>query len=142
MSYFRDKTKTEAFADLLARTVNPMNEYSAIAEDGSLVLECWNQYIKLLPDGTWRYQIKDLSSWSNVHGKRLMLEHLQLALDEDRPVRLITVRLKNNPNVDVGGMDASNEPKVIIPYLDRVGKVVELTANNIIIDFRKQQPSL
>jgi hypothetical protein len=62
-----------------------------------------------------------------------MLQHLQLALDEDRPIRLIIARLKNNPNAEVGGLDASNEPKVIIPYPDRVGKVVELTANNLML---------
>src|SRR5215217_4795030 len=83
MNYFRDKTKTQAFADLRARTNNRMNEYSAIAEDGPIVLVCWNQYIKSLPDGTWRYHIDDLSSWTNVHGKDLMQEHLKLAHDED-----------------------------------------------------------
>ena len=66
----------------------------------------------------------------------------QLALDEDGPIRLIIARLKNNPNAEVGGMDASNEPKVIMPYPDRVGKIVELTASSLIIDFRKQKPSL
>jgi hypothetical protein len=141
MSYYRDKTKTEAFADLGARTVNKMNEYSAIANDGAIVLECWNQYIKSLPDGTWRYQIDDLSSWTNLHGKDLMLQHLELALSEDRPIKLIIARLKNDPNAEVGGMDASNEPKVIIPYTDRTGRVVELSSNNLIIDFRKQKES-
>jgi len=137
MTYHRDKTKTEAFADLGAKTLNRMNEYSAIAKDGAIVLECWNQHIGSLADGTWRYQLNDLSSWTNSHGKNLMLEHLGLAVNEGRPIRLIIVRLKKDPNADIAGIDASNEPKVIIPYHDRIGQVVELTRNNLIIDFRK-----
>jgi hypothetical protein len=139
MSYTRDQTKTEAFAEFRATTNNKINEYSAIAEDRSIVLECWYQHIKSLPDRTWRYQIDNLSSWINAHGKNLMLKHLRLAVDEDRPIRLIIVKLKNNPNADIAGMDASNEPKVIIPYRDRIGKVVELNPDRLVIDFKKEK---
>ena len=139
MTYYADKTKTEAFAELGARTNNKVNEYSAIADDGSIVLECWNQHITSLPDRTWRYQIDNLFAWTNSHGKDLMLRHLHLAVDEDRPIRLIIVRLKNNPNADIAGMDASNEPKVIIPYRDRIGTVVELSPDKLVIDFRKEK---
>jgi len=137
VNYYRDKTKTEAFAEFGAKTDNKINEYSAVANDGSIVLECWSQYIKLLPDRIWRYQI-DISLWLNPHGKDLMLRHLQLALAEQRPIKLIKVKLKNNPNADVARMDASNEPKEITTYPDRVGRVVEATENTVIIDFRKQ----
>jgi hypothetical protein len=89
MSYHRDKTKTEAFAEFGAKTRNKMNEYSAEAEDRSIVLECWNQYITPLADGTWRYQLENLSSWTNIHGRDLMLEHLRIAFAEERPIRLI-----------------------------------------------------
>ena len=138
MPYYPHKTKTQAFAEFGARTKNKVNEYSAIAEDGSVVLECWYQHIKSLPDQSWRYQIDNLSSWSNSHGKELMVNHLQLAADEGRRIRLIIAKLKKNPNADIAGVDASNDAKDIITYHDRVGTVIELTKNNLIIDFRKQ----
>lgn len=137
-TFFRDKTKTEAFAEFGAKTNNKVNEYSAVANDGSIVLECWSQHITTLPDRIWRYQI-DVSSWINPHGKDLMLRHLQLALEEDRPIRLIQVKLKNKPNADIARMDASNEPKDITTHHDRVGRVIEATETSVIIDFRKQE---
>jgi hypothetical protein len=137
MTHTMNQTKTEAFAEFGAQTNNKLNEYSAIAEDGSIVLECWNQHVTLVPERVWRHQIDNLSTWINAQGKNLMMKHLQLAIHEDRPIRLIIVRLKDNPNRDIAGMDASNEPKFIIPYRDRIGKVVELSPDKLVIDFRK-----
>ena len=42
MNYFRDLTKTEAFAAYGAKVKKPLNEYSAIADDGSVVLDALN----------------------------------------------------------------------------------------------------
>jgi hypothetical protein len=142
MTYYADKTKTEAFAEFGARTNNKINEYSAIARDGSIVLECWYQHVKLLPDRRWRYQVDNLSEWINSHGRNLMLKHLRLAADEGRPVRLIIVKLKNNPNADIAHMDASSEPKDITTHHDRIGEVVELTTSKLIIDFRKNDKTI
>ena len=63
MNYFRDLTKTEAFAAYGSKVKNPLNEYSAIAGDGFVVLECWTHLIDdKRPDGVWRYEISDLTS--------------------------------------------------------------------------------
>src|SRR5260370_21516594 len=138
MSYFRDITKTEAYAGFGARTNNRVNEYSAVADNnGEIVLECWDQYIDTLPDGTWRYQI-DMSKWTNSHGKGLLLQHMRIALEDARNIRLIIVRFKNNPKRDVAGIDATKEPKWIIPHKDRIGRVIDLEHDNLIVDFRKR----
>jgi hypothetical protein len=74
MSYSRDLTKTEAFREYGATVKNVLNEYSAIANDGSVVLECWTHLIgDKQPDGEWRYQIDDLSTWTNIHGKEFFV---------------------------------------------------------------------
>ena len=137
MSYFRDITKTEAFAGFGARTNNRVNEYSALADNGKIVLECWDQYINTLADGTWRYQI-DMSKWTNSHGKDLLLQHMHIAFEEARNIRLIMVKFKNNPNRDVAGIDATKEPKWIIPRKDRIGRVIDLRRDKLIVDFRKR----
>ncbi len=66
MNYFRDLTKTDAFAEYGAVLDNPVNEYSAIAEDGSVVVECWSTLIKRIADGVWRYHVDDFSEWTNM----------------------------------------------------------------------------
>lgn len=40
-------TYTAAFRAFGAKLVNPMWAYSAIAEDGALVLSCWSHKLKL-----------------------------------------------------------------------------------------------
>ena len=90
MSYSRNLTKTEAFREYGATVKNVLNEYSAIANDGSVVLECWTHLIDdKRPDGAWRYQIDDLSTWTNIHGKELLQEHLGFAFNENKPIRLV-----------------------------------------------------
>ena len=137
MTYFRDVTKTDAFAGFEARTNNRVNEYSAVANNGEIVLECWDQHTNTLPDGTWRYEV-DMSKWTNSHGKGLLLQHMRLALEKTRNIRLIIVRLKNDRNRDIAGLDTSKEPKWIIPHENRIGRVITLEPDHLIVDFRKR----
>jgi hypothetical protein len=67
------------------------------SEGGSIVLECRDQYITPLPDGTWRYQIEDLSSWTNIHGRDLMLEQAGASLTTRRSVKYISPQIRAVP---------------------------------------------
>jgi hypothetical protein len=89
MTYYRDLTKTEAFAEYGAVLNNPLNGYSAVAEDQSVVVECWGHLIKRIADGVWRYHVDDFAEWTNMQGKNQLERHLQYAIDGDRPVRLV-----------------------------------------------------
>jgi len=65
MTYIRDLTKTEAFAEFGAILKNRLNEYSAPASDGSIVVECWSKYIKRLDHGSWLYHVHDFYALKN-----------------------------------------------------------------------------
>ena len=139
MTYFRDLTKTQAFDEYGAVLTNHVNEYSAIAKDGSVVLECWNHLIERESDGAWRYQIDDLSTWTNNHGKNLLLRHLKYALEENRPVRLVRAIPTENAKPEVAGVDGTKIPKSIDVRKDFVGKVLAFDGNHFVIVFRRNK---
>lgn len=113
MPYFRDLTKTEAFAEFGAVLNNPVNEYSAVAEDRSVVIECWGHLINRIGDGVWRYCVDDFSEWTNMAGKNQLERHLQYAIDEDRPVRLVMATPKSGARPKVAKLDGTKIPKTI-----------------------------
>jgi hypothetical protein len=135
MTYFRDITKTEAFAAYGAVLNNPLNGYSAVANDHSVVVECWGHLIKRIGDGVWRYQVDDFSEWTNIQGKNQLEGHLRYAIDEDRPVRLVIAMPKAGDKPKVAKLDGTKIPKTISIRKDFVGKVVALDADHFIIDF-------
>jgi hypothetical protein len=71
---------TEAFAKYGAKLRNNRWSYSAIAEDNSLVLCCWQRYLTKNPDGSYRYEVNDFTKWTaNPLGKALLADHLKRA---------------------------------------------------------------
>jgi hypothetical protein len=67
-------TLTAAFATSFAELVNARWAFSSIALDRSLVISCWNHYLKKFTDGHQRYEDR-LSRWTaNIPGKQLLIE--------------------------------------------------------------------
>ena len=138
MSYFRDITKTEAFAQYGAKLNNPINEYSAIATDGSVILECWTHLIDdKRPDGKWRYQIDDFAHWTNSHGKRLLMSHLLYAFEHNKKIRLVLATPKKGAKPAVAGLDGTKIPKIISIREKWIGRVVSIDDEHFIVDFQK-----
>ncbi|MDI9333127.1 MAG: hypothetical protein QM533_01995 [Cytophagales bacterium] len=125
---------TQAFAAYGAKLANPQWSYSAIASDGALVVSCWAHKLKLIA-GKLHY-IDKLSRWKpNPPGKNLLVEHLTLALTENKPVRLIIVTT-TEPDVVDRGEDASAIPKTFHIRQDVVGRVVNFDGDNFEFEFQ------
>lgn len=124
---------TEAFRAFGARLANPMWAYSAIADDGSLVISCWAHKLKL-NEGVLKYTDR-LSRWEpNTPGKNLLIEHLTMARDDALPVRLV-IATTDQPDVVDGGRDASAIRKTFHIREDVVGKVAVFDGDNFILEF-------
>jgi hypothetical protein len=136
----RELNLTESFASYDAKLVNAMWAFSAIASDGSLVLSCWQHKFKAPEKGLLRYT-DQISRWkTNSPGKKLFIEHLSKAYDEQLPVRLVIVSTKDTAIVDAGE-DASKLKKTFDVKKDIVGKVISFNGDDYMIDFRKQEKS-
>ena len=138
MTYFRDLSKTQAFAEYGAVLTNHVNEYSAIAKDGSVVLECWNHLIERESNGAWRYQIDDLSTWTNNHGKNLLVRHLKYAFEETRPVRLVRAIPTENAKPEVAELTERKYQRVSTSErILFIGEVLAFDSNHFVIVFRR-----
>ena len=133
-------TFTEAFAKYGAVLKNAMWAFSAIADDGSLVLSCWQHKFTIPEQGVLRYNDR-LSRFRqiNTQGKNLLIEHLRRAHDEQLLVRLVIASTKDTASVDAG-RDASRLPKTFHLKEDFVGRVVSFDGDEFVIDFKKQEP--
>jgi hypothetical protein len=124
---------TAAFATYDAKLVNARWAFSSIARDGSLVISCWNHFLKKFIDGHQRYEDR-LSRWTaNAPGKQLLIEHLQLATANNLPVRMVVATL-DDPRERLDG-DASALRKTFSVYRNMVGKVVDYDGDFFAIDF-------
>jgi hypothetical protein len=127
---------TEAFHAYGARLANPMWAYSAIAEDGAVVMSCWAHKLKPRA-GTLVYK-DHLSRWKpNPSGKNLLIEHLTRAREQELPVRLV-IATTDQPDVVDRGEDASTIKKTFHIREDVVGKVTLFDGDNFVLEFRKR----
>ena len=128
---------TEAFAKYGATLANPQWAVSAIANDGSLVMSCWEHYIKKHGD-CLRYE-DTLSRWSgNAAGNNLLRTHLTQAFNEKLPVRLLIASTTETDAVDYGH-DASKVKKKFHIRPEIIGEIVSFDGDSFVIDFRKKQ---
>jgi len=126
----------EAFAKHGAKLVNPQWAVSATAEDGALVVSCWGHLIKTPAKGVMVYE-DHLSRWDrNKAGSSLLRGHLEEAMRESLPVRLVIATAEDPALVDRGD-DASKTKKTFhIP--DGVeGRVIAFDGDKFVIEFRK-----
>ncbi len=132
-----DMSFTEAFAKYGASLANPQWAFSAIAQDGSLVISCWQHKFTRPEQGMLRYT-DCLSRWKRLStsGKKLFIEHLRKAHDEKLAVRLVIVSTEDTAKVD-SGEDASRLRKSFHIREDFVGQVVSFDGDAYVIDFKK-----
>lgn len=129
-------TFTEAFRAYGAKLANPMWAYSAVADDGSIVISCWSHKLKL-NDGILSYADR-LSRWRpNTPGKHLLVEHLTKGRDLELPVMLV-VTTTNQPEVVERGEDASEIQKTFHIKPDVIGKVTRFDGDNFVLEFRRK----
>lgn len=126
----------EAFARHGAKLANPQWAVSAIAEDGALVVSCWHHVFKPAGRGVLAYEDR-LSRWSgNELGNALLRRHLEQAVADSLPVRVI-VATAEDPDLVDRGSDASKTRKTFhIPELGE-GRVAEFDGDRFVIEFRK-----
>lgn len=123
-----------AFARYDAELKNVRWASSAIADDGSLVLSCWQHFLKCYVDGHKRYE-DHLSRWPSSHpGRNLLATHLRLAVEGNLPVQLVVATL-DDPKEWLSG-EASPLPKTFSTEENLVGKVVEFDGDAFAIEFR------
>lgn len=125
----------EAFAEYGARIAVPRTEYSAIAEDGSVVLSCWAHIFKPRPGGGLRYEDYFSRWFTNPHGKSLLQEHLQQAFEASLPVRLI-LATSDDPSSISAGVSSTGRNTFGVRK-DLTGRVIELTSEKFVVDFQK-----
>lgn len=134
----KNLTLTAAFAECGAELRNRLNCYSAIAEDGSVVVACWKHRFKEKADGTLSYDIRDFAEWrKNPAGRNLLKQHLEYAFGEDRPVRMVLVTPIERKNPPVAGTTGRDIPKTYSVEKDLVGKVVTINDDSFVIDFQR-----
>ena len=136
-----DLSFTAAFARYGAKLANPQWAFSAIAEDGSLVLSCWQHKFAVPEKGILRYS-DCLSRWRrlNTPGRKLLSAHLAQAHKEKLRVRLVIASTKETGIVDAGE-DAGGLPKTFHLREDFIGQVVSFDGDAYVIDFKKQEVS-
>lgn len=100
---------------------------SAIAEDGSIVLTCEYPYFVRSTPGVLRYHDTLTRSVENARSSRELGEHLTLARDGERVVRLVVVSPARN---------AQAQRRVHVRS-DLVGKVTEFDGDNFVVDFTR-----
>jgi hypothetical protein len=132
-----DTSFKAAFAEFGAKSQNLRNVYSAIADDGSIVVCCWANLIK--PNsGKVRYEIEDLQEWtSNAIGREALKAHISLAFSEGRKIRMIRVEPQAGPTTQIAGRDGSQIVKKVFAQKNLVGTVVHYDGVKLIVDFEK-----
>jgi hypothetical protein len=129
----KNLTLTAAFASYGAELKNPRWAFSSLASDGSVVLSCWKHFLKSYVDGHQRYEDR-LSRWkTNTPGKKLLIEHLQLAVAKDLPVRMIVATLEDLREQTIEGAGALR--KIFSIHPNMVGRVVEYDGDCFVIEF-------
>jgi len=131
---------SECFKKYGARLANPMWAVSALAVDGSIVISCWSSYFSRPDAKTLRYT-DTLSRWEgNAAGSNLLREHLQLAQNGQRPIRLVVATAQNTLALDQG-WDASKIEKTFHIKPELVGRLAEFDGDAFAIDFTALAPA-
>jgi len=116
----------EAFKVYKAKLTNSRWAVSAIAEDGSVVISCWESYFKSAR-GVLKYE-DALSRWEgNAPGNDLLRSHLEQA-KTGLDVRLVIAHWSK------GGTRIAEYFHV---RPDVVGKVTDFDGDRFVIEFRK-----
>ena len=130
---------SQAFRTFGAKLRNPLWAYSAVADDGAVVISCWNHKLKLL-DGVLTYTDR-ISRWdANAPGKKLLIDHLTRAQNQALPIRLV-IATTDQPDVVDRGEEARGLYKTFHTKQDVVGSVASFNGDQFVLEFRRPQPA-
>ncbi len=121
---------TAEFARYGAKQVNNQWAVSALT-DTEMVASLWYHRMKTV-NGQLVYR-DYLGRWSGM-GNKLFGEHLQVAIAENRPVRLVMARTDNVPLIEGGG-DGSKAKNSFKARKEWIGRVAEFDGNEFTIVF-------
>lgn len=126
---------SECFAAYGAKLPNAQWAVSALAPDGALVVSCWSHLFHRAGD-MLAYRDR-LSRWQgNAAGNRLLHRHLEDALRDSLPVRVVIATAPDPGRVDAGESASSTANRFHV-RTDLVGRVVAFDGDSFQIDFRR-----
>jgi hypothetical protein len=124
----------DAFRAFGAQPSNRVRGVSAIAADGSMVLNCLQAYFGHPCRGVLRYEDRLSRESADSTDNKLLAQHLALARDGALPIRMVVTTSPANEKRGVGGRCFHVRP-------DLTGKVVEFDGDHFIIDFTRREQS-
>lgn len=128
---------TTAFNRHGAKLANPQWAVSAMNNKGELVVSCWSHYFTAR-DGKLVYTDR-LSRWSgNTPGNNLFRKHLDAAIADKLPVRMVKATTSDPDLVDSGG-DASEAKNTFSVRKDVIGRVTSFDGDNFTIEFVRDE---
>ena len=120
----------DAFGRFGAKPANRLRALSAIAADGSMVLNCFPGRFGHPSSGVLRYEDRLSREPNASNDSQLLGQHLTLARDGVLLVRMIVTVVTDDKR---GGRRCHVRP-------DLIGKVVQFDGDHFIIDFTRQEP--
>lgn len=120
------------FARYKATLVNQNYAVSAV-QDGQLIVSLWQHRIKI-EDGGWVYR-DFVGRWSG-HGNTLFRKHLEQAIAEKLPVRVVVARTDNIALIE-SGCDGSKAKNVFKARPEWVGRATDFDGDNFEIRFER-----
>jgi hypothetical protein len=124
----------DAFRAFGAQPSNRVRGVSAIAADGSMVLNCLQAYFGHPCRGVLRYEDRLSRESADSTDNKLLAQHLALARDGALPIRMVVTTSLANEKRGAGGRCFHVRP-------DLTGKVVEFDGDHFIIDFTRREQS-
>jgi hypothetical protein len=123
-------TLIDAFGKFGAKPSNRLRGLSAMAADGTLVLNCQQAYFAHPSRGVLRYEDRLSRESAESKDAQLLGQHLTLARDGALPVRMVVTSL-------VEGRTGSSSRRCHV-RTDLIGKVVTFDGDRFVIDFTRQ----
>ncbi|MGV7245846.1 hypothetical protein [Caballeronia sp. M23-90] len=121
---------------LRSAPINPKWAFSAIAENGDLVVSLWQHKIKRDRSlDAFAYRVAVTRSGKNHLGHKLFAEHLRQAFEVNIPLRAVVATADGASLVD-DGKDGSTIRKKFHLWREVVGKVREFDGDNYLIVFQ------
>lgn len=125
---------SEAFARYGAKLKNVQWAVSAIHDD-ELIVSCWQHLFKSPGDNTQVYEDR-LSRFSGP-GNNLLRQHIERAVNEKLPVRVV-VAISSNPEAVTRGEDASKYKNRFFVKEDWIGEIDKYDGDFVRFVFRQK----
>lgn len=120
----------DAFRAFGAKPNSRLRCASAMATDGSMVLNCTYSFFGHPSRGVLRYEDRLSRETANADDSRRLGEHLTMARDGELPVRMIVT---SRPD------ESGTGPRSFHVRHDLTGKVVKFDGDHFIVDFTRPE---